>query len=338
MEDGSLQLWDAAKLLAGEDALMSRDTKHTGPIKALQFNPLRPQVLATAGAKGELFVWDINDTSTAFRLGTAAAHDIDCVAWNRKVSNILATGSAGGFVTVWDLKTKKASLTLNNNRKPVSSIAWDPTNSTNLLTATSDDNTPVILLWNLRNSQAPEKTLQGHDQGILSLSWCQQDPGLLISCGKDNRTLVWNPQNGERYGEFPEATNWTFLTRFNPGNPNLVATASFDGKITIQTLQNTNPSAVPAAQTSMDDDDFFSKAPTQLQGASFSLSRAPVWFERPVSPGHPRSKYQASLSTPTLAQLPTSLRRRTRAETSPPSVTLTWPRPRRTRRRLTGRC
>ncbi|KAK4251692.1 hypothetical protein C7999DRAFT_27769 [Corynascus novoguineensis] len=282
MEDGSLQLWDAAKLLAGEEALMSRDTKHTGPIKALQFNPLRPQVLATAGCKGELFVWDINDTSTAFRLGTAAAHDIDCVAWNRKVSNILATGSAGGFVTVWDLKTKKASLTLNNNRKAVSAIAWDPNNSTNLLTATSDDNTPVILLWNLRNSQAPEKTLQGHDQGILSLSWCQQDPGLLLSCGKDNRTLVWNPQTGERYGEFPEATNWTFLTRFNPSNPNLMATASFDGKITIQTLQNTNPSAVPAAQTSMDDDDFFSKAPTQLQGASFSLPRAPVWFERPV--------------------------------------------------------
>ena len=282
MEDGSLQLWDAAKLLAGEEALLSRDVKHTGPIKALQFNPLRPHVLATAGAKGELFVWDINDTSTAFRLGTAAAHDIDCVAWNRKVSNILATGSAGGFVTVWDLKTKKASLTLNNNRKPVSSIAWDPTNSTNLLTATSDDNTPVILLWNLRNSQAPEKTLQGHDQGILSLSWCQQDPGLLVSCGKDNRTLVWNPQTGERYGEFPEATNWTFLTRFNPGNPGLTATASFDGKITIQTLQNTNPSAAPAAQTSLDDDDFFSKAPTQLQGASFSLARAPVWLERPV--------------------------------------------------------
>ncbi|KAL2160036.1 hypothetical protein VTH06DRAFT_1691 [Thermothelomyces fergusii] len=282
MEDGSLQLWDAAKLLAGEEALMSRDTKHTGPIKALQFNPVRPQVLATAGVKGELFIWDVNDTSTAFRLGTAAAHDIDCVAWNRRVSNILATGSAGGFVTVWDLKTKKASLTLNNNRKPVSAIAWDPNNSTNLLTATSDDNSPVVLLWNLRNSQAPEKTLQGHDQGILSLSWCQQDPGLLLSCGKDNRTLVWNPQTGERYGEFPEATNWTFLTRFNPGNPNLVATASFDGKITIQTLQNTNPSAVPTAQASMSDDDFFSKAPTQLQGASFSLPRAPVWFERPV--------------------------------------------------------
>lgn len=187
-------------------------------------------------------------------------------------------------MTVWDLKTKKASLTLNNNRKAVSAIAWDPNNSTKLLIATPDDNTPVITLWDLRNSNAPEKTLQGHEQGILSLSWCQQDPDLLLSCGKDNRTLIWNPQTGERYGEFPEVTNWTFLTRFAPHNPNLSATAGFDGKITIQTLQNTNPSAVQAStQSNLDGEDFFTQAQTQPQEATFSLAKAPKWFERPVS-------------------------------------------------------
>jgi len=286
LENGSLDLWDAEKLISGDsDALISRTTKHTGAIKALQFNPLRPQTLATAGAKGELFIYDVNDPSSAFRLGTAAARsdDLECVAWNTKVSHILATGGSGGFVTVWDLKTKKASLTLNNNRKAVSSIAWDPNNSTKLLTATPDDNSPVILLWDLRNSNAPERTLQGHEQGVLSVSWCQQDGDILISCGKDNRTLVWNPQTGERYGEFPEVTNWTFLTRFHPNNPNLSATASFDGKITIQTLQNTNPSAVQSTtQTSLDGEDFFTQAQTQPQGAAFSLAKAPKWLGSPV--------------------------------------------------------
>ena len=286
MENGSLDLWDAEKLIAGaSDAFMSRTTKHTGAIKSLQFNPIKPQLLATAGAKGELFVYDVDDVSSPFRLGTAAARsdDIECIAWNRKVPNILATGGAGGFVTVWDLKTKKASLTLNNNRKPVSAIAWDPNNSTKLLTATPDDTAPLILLWDLRNSNAPERALQGHEQGVLSLTWCQQDPDLLLSCGKDNRTMIWNPQTGERYGEFPEVTNWTFLTRFNPNNPNLSATASFDGKITIQTLQNTNPSAAQTTtQSSLDGEDFFTKAQTQPQGASFSLAKAPAWYERPV--------------------------------------------------------
>ncbi|ENH68404.1 Protein transport protein SEC31 [Fusarium oxysporum f. sp. cubense race 1] len=286
LENGSLDLWDAEKLIAGEsDALISQTSKHSGPIKTLEFNPLKPQILATAGAKGELFIYDVNDIANPFRLGNAAARsdDIECLAWNQKVSHILATGGNGGFVTVWDLKTKKASLTLNNNRKAVSSIAWDPNNSTKLLTATPDDNSPVILLWNLRNSNAPEGTLQGHESGILSLSWCQQDADLLLSSGKDNRTIVWNPNTGERYGELPEVTNWTFLTRFNPHNPNLSATASFDGKITVQTLQNTNPDTTKAAaEKNLDDEDFFRAAQDQPQDASWSLAKAPNWFERPV--------------------------------------------------------
>ncbi|KAN0112949.1 hypothetical protein V8E51_005900 [Hyaloscypha variabilis] len=286
LENGSLDLWDAEKLIKGaDDAFMSRTTKHSGAIKSLQFNPIKPHILATAGAKGELFIYDLNDISTPFRLGTAAARsdDLECIAWNRKVSHILATGGSGGFVTVWDLKTKKASLTLNNNRKAVGAIAWDPNNATKLLTATPDDSAPVILLWDLRNSNAPEKTLQGHDQGILSLSWCEQDSDLLLSCGKDNRTLLWNPQTGERLGEFPEVTNWTFQTRFNPHNPALSATASFDGKISIQTLQNTNPAATQTpVQGPVDGEDFFTKAQTQPQGASFSLKKAPKWLERPA--------------------------------------------------------
>ncbi|KXJ96832.1 hypothetical protein Micbo1qcDRAFT_191479 [Microdochium bolleyi] len=286
LENGSLDLWDAEKLLDGDDdALISRTTKHTGAIKSLQFNPLRPQILATAGAKGELFIYDVSDPESAFRLGTAAARsdDLECVAWNIKVAHILATGGSGGFVTVWDLKTKKASLTLNNNRKAVSSIAWDPNNSTKLLTATPDDTAPVILLWDLRNSNAPERTLEGHEQGVLSVSWCLHDPELLISSGKDNRTLIWNPATGERFGEFPEVTNWTFLTRFNPHNPSISATASFDGKITVQTLQNTNPSASQnIVQNSLDGEDFFTQAQTQPQGAAFSLPKAPRWLERPI--------------------------------------------------------
>ncbi|SLM35909.1 protein transport protein [Lasallia pustulata] len=288
LENGSLDLWNVEKLLGGEgDALMSRTSKHSGAIKTLQFNPFRSELLATAGAKGELFISDLNNVANPFRLGNSAARadDFECLDWNKKVPHILVTGSSGGFVTVWDVKAKKESLTLNNmGRKAISAVAWDPEKPTRLITAVPHDTDPLILVWDLRNSNAPERILRGHEGGVLSLSWCPQDSDLLLSCGKDNRTICWNPQTGEPYGEFPVVTNWTFQTRWNPHNPNLLATASFDGKIAIQTIQNTKPEvnqSTRAQSQSLDGEDFFNKAQSQPQEGSFTLPKAPKWLERP---------------------------------------------------------
>ncbi|KAF2708417.1 hypothetical protein K504DRAFT_468756 [Pleomassaria siparia CBS 279.74] len=286
LDSGALVLWDAAKLQAGaSDALIEQIDKHTGPIQAIQFNPFRPHILASAGAKGELYIHDLDDQSKSFRLGKAGANpdEYTTLDWNKKVAHILATGSSGGFVTVWDVKGKKENLTLNNyGRKSVSAVSWDPDVPTRLVTAIPTDQNPLVLVWDLRNSNAPEKTLQGHDQGVLSLSWCAQDSNLLLSCGKDNRTIAWNPHTGENLGEFPVVTNWTFQTRFNPTNPNILATASFDGKISIQTLQNTGAATdqTKSASHALDGEDFFSKTHVEPQGASFTLNTPPKWLKR----------------------------------------------------------
>lgn len=288
LENGSLDLWDADKLLGGDgDAFKSRTSKHGGAIKALQFNAFRSELLATVGAKGELFISDLNNIGNPFRMGNAVARadDFDCLDWNKRTAHILATGSSGGTMTVWDVKNKRESLTLNNlGRKPVSAIAWDPVKTTRLITAIPSDTDPVILVWDLRNANAPERVLQGHDGGVLSLSWCSQDGDLLLSSGKDNRNICWNPQTGDSYGEFPVVTNWAFQTRWNPHNPGLVATASFDGKIAIQSIQSTKPEAdglIGSHSQTVDDDDFFNKAQSQPQGTNFNLQKAPKWLQRP---------------------------------------------------------
>ena len=123
---------------------------------------------------------------------------------------------------------------------------------------------------------------------MLSLSWCPHDTDLLLSCGKDNRTICWNPNarkgQSEYYGDFPVVTNWTFQTRWSPHHPHLLATASFDGKISVQSIQNTGSEVPQSAGNkiqAIDDEDFFSKAQSQPQAATFSLNKAPKWLERP---------------------------------------------------------
>ena len=40
-----------------------------------------------------------------------------------------------------------------------------------------------------------------HCRGVLDIAWCGQDSDLLLSCGKDNRILCWNPNSNVPGGE-----------------------------------------------------------------------------------------------------------------------------------------
>lgn len=46
-----------------------------------------------------------------------------------------------------------------------------------------------------RLATSPLLSLERHQKGVLALSWCQQDPDLLLSGSKDGKVLCWNPNN-----------------------------------------------------------------------------------------------------------------------------------------------
>ena len=126
--------------------------------------------------------------------------------------------------------------------------------------------------------------LTGHEKGVLSLSWCKQDADLLLSCGKDNRVLCWNPQTSEIIGELPPANNWAFQVQWCPRNPDLLATALFDGTIGLHSLQSTNETVAPAPVPQKDGADLFD-APSygQVGQSNLSLKQPPKWLRRPAS-------------------------------------------------------
>jgi len=84
---------------------------------------------STIANECQLFISDLNNVGSPFRMGNAVARadDFECLDWNKRTAHIMVTGSSGGTMTVWDIKNKRESLTLNNlGRKPVSAVAWDP--------------------------------------------------------------------------------------------------------------------------------------------------------------------------------------------------------------------
>lgn len=116
----------------------------------------------------------------------------------------------------------------------------------------------------------------------MSVDWCKQDASFLLSSGKNNRTYLWDPLSGEKVGEYPVTSNWNFQTSFSPRYPDIFASASFDGKISIQTLQDTNSSN--DSQKKSEGDDFWSSNNyIDSQHPTVSLKKAPKWLQRPVS-------------------------------------------------------
>ncbi|KAH9930495.1 uncharacterized protein BXZ73DRAFT_101867 [Epithele typhae] len=308
MENGELDIWDPDQIVAGVDTPIFRNKTHTGPVRGLDFNPTTPNVVSSGSIDGEIYVWDLKDPSKPYTPGTRSTKldEITALAWNHHVQYALAAASNSGYTVVWDLRGKREVAALAygggagtmggmqgfgapgiavGGRRGMSDVAWHPDIPTRLVTSSEDDASPVIMVWDLRNARAPEKILTGHEKGVLSLSWCKQDSDLLLSCGKDNRALCWNPQTSEIIGELPSADNWAFQVDWCPRNPDLFAAAFFDGTVGIHSVQTTNEAnELPAVAPEVDANDIFN-APgfSRANQATLSLKHPPRWLRRPVA-------------------------------------------------------
>ena len=275
----------------------SIDRPNNGAISAIQFNPHASSMnlLATGSSKGEILITSFDNplqpsiaspTEAANTLsssgsvggGGAAADsststaEITSLSWNTEVSHILAASNGNGMTTIWDLRENKpwCELRCESSGSAVSCIQWNPTQGMHLITSSTDDRNPVIKLWDLRASMTmPLATTEGshggHMKGILDMDWCPFDESLLVSCGKDNRTLLWdlitfqpiceipnddvssasgdantqqpqhempmNPTNSGIGGGFTSSQHMRYDVKWSPIQRGVLSTCSFDRKV-----------------------------------------------------------------------------------------------------------
>uniref|UniRef100_A0A8C9SI83 Protein transport protein Sec31A n=1 Tax=Scleropages formosus TaxID=113540 RepID=A0A8C9SI83_SCLFO len=244
-ENGNVILYDPAKIIAGDsEVIIAQNNKHTGPVRALDVNSYQTNLIASGGNESEIYIWDLNNFGSPMTPGpkTQPLEDISCVAWNGQVQHILASASPSGRASVWDLRKNDLIIKVSDhsNRMHCSGLAWNPEVATQLVLASEDDRMPVIQVWDLRFATSPLKVLENHTRGVLAIAWSLADPELLLSCGKDNRILCWNPNTAEVLYELPTSTQWCFDIQWCPRNPALLSAAAFDGHISIYSIMGGN--------------------------------------------------------------------------------------------------
>ncbi|KAG7507635.1 transport protein Sec31A-like isoform X2 [Solea senegalensis] len=301
-ENGSLTVYNPEDIMnSGAEAVVGQCDKHTGPVRALDFNPFQSNLLASGANDSEIYIWDLNNLGSPMTPGAKSqpAEDISVVSWNRQVQHILASANPSGKAVVWDLRKNEPIIKISDhsNRMHCSGMLWHPDVATQLVLASEDDRLPVIQMWDLRFATSPLKVFENHTRGILSISWSQADSELLLSSAKDNRILCWNPNTGEVIYELPTTNQWCFDVQWCPRNPALLSTASFDGRITVYSvmggsLKAQQQSTVDKISSSFDTMDPFGTGqvlpplqvpqPTTQDTIVPPLKKPPKWVRRPV--------------------------------------------------------
>ncbi|XP_073848792.1 COPII coat complex component secretory 31 isoform X2 [Musca autumnalis] len=293
-EGGHVMIYSPSKMLANEDGLIARQDKHTGPVSGLDFNPFQTNLLASCASESEIFIWDLNNTSTHMNPGTKTQpfEDVKNVAWNRQVQHILASVFSSRCV-IWDLRKSEQIIKLSDTQSRVRwhAIQWHPEAATQVWLASEDDQAPVVQLWDLRYATAPAKTMQIHQRGVLGMSWCPRDIDLMVSCGKDNRIYCWNPNTqspeGEILSEVATTATWYSDVQWCPRNPALISSSSLDGNVSIYSLFGGVQQQVQTSNKIADSFpgmDQFAQAPIPQQAAPIvyqDLKYAPKWIKKP---------------------------------------------------------
>ncbi|XP_039105190.1 protein transport protein Sec31B isoform X1 [Hyaena hyaena] len=296
-DNGMLTLYNVTHILSsGKEPAIAQRQKHTGAVRALDFNPFQGNLLATGASDSEIFIWDLNNLNVPMTPGSKSQQppeDIKALAWNRQVQHILASAHPSGKAVVWDLRKNEPIIRVSDhsNRMHSSGLAWHPEVATQLVLCSEDDRLPVIQLWDLRFASSPLKVLESHSRGILSVSWSQADAELLLSSAKDNQILCWNLVSGEVVYKLPTQSSWCFDVQWCPQNPPVFSAASFDGWISLYSVMGGSCEVQQMRQADKISSSFSKgqplpplQVPDQVAQASLipPLKKPPKWMRRPA--------------------------------------------------------
>jgi protein transport protein SEC31 len=298
MSDGTIAVWSAAKLLAAgvtdaESAPESDVKLFVFAVTAVEFNHHdgKGHLLGCGGADGQVFVVDFSDLGSPNPAAPAPLEQgshtaaITDVSWNSQVAHILASSDVSGTVNVWDLKNNRRWCQIVG-RSPISCIQWNPEQGGILMSAVNDNARPRLQLWHLHQSTtAPlREYAEEHTGGITSMSWCKKDPDLLITCASDNRTLLWDLQQGKSVFEFPTAGAPAPAAAAAGAMPSAAATFggmptnSFGGAVGGRNVDVQWSKCIPSIASTCSFDRTLSMYACEAAGEQ----RPPRWFRRTV--------------------------------------------------------
>ncbi|XP_071701528.1 uncharacterized protein [Rutidosis leptorrhynchoides] len=170
---------------------------------------------------------------------------ISCMAKNPSHLKHLFSGSMDGDIRLWDIASRKTVCQYPGHQGAVSGL----TVSTDGRILVSCGNDCTVRLWRIPHASGIESddSFDSSDKLLASYVWKnafkgvdhQWEGGLFATAGA--QVDIWDHNRSQPVSSFEWGNDTVISVRFNPGEPNILATSGSDRSITIYDLRTASP-------------------------------------------------------------------------------------------------
>jgi WD40 repeat protein len=245
-DDGRVRLW----AIPSGNSLATFEA-HTQAIWSVVFSP-DGQTFATASLDNTINLWNVGSLQKIATIRDA--DQVFAVAFS-PTGKTLASVGKDNYVKLWDTSSRQAYATLQGHTDAVKALAFQPS-TTGILASASEGKDQTIRLWNT-TSNTQSNVLQAKED-VFAIAFSPD--GKLIASGGDRTVKLWNTSTTQEVATLTENTKAVFAVAFSPDGK-LIASGGADNVVKlfdsttyreVKTLKDGHTNAIRALAFSPD--------------------------------------------------------------------------------------
>lgn len=236
LDSGEIRLWEYREA-DKQTKLFSLDKAVSA--KVLRFHPRVATKMLVGDSVGSLHIYDQQANKRVQIVGKAktSKDPVTDAQWDPLSEEYLLVAFGDGSLTLFDASTQREVHSFDKQPQGIKSLAWARAQPGNFVTST--DRVGVLRLWNV-SQRAPLTQIKVGPAGVNCIKAIPNQPNWFVLSFKNSAVGVCDiAARTIKFMSTPGHSETIFDVVFHPDDPDMLATASYDGHVKLWRISTT---------------------------------------------------------------------------------------------------